>query len=646
MITVPAHVKNSKIGQDIRRTPGNTIVILRDDRFPLIAKLGRVLISKTFIACLVITTLVLYTSRAPFLKAEATSFYPKACLGGFDAVRNAEGKPDTKVAAGHNAFDIENSAYLSGEQSAEMYCGNFDGIVADHTVPNKITLTIYLTTKEKQDTPVIKNDTSASSTTFLQVLDSTTTPVLENSPKGDASSTGDKSDAPSVIIPVQEKPKESALPTEDPVMPPVEAGAPQTKLSIPNVLASYFLVHVFAEDDAATTQAVAQADTTPKVEADSNAVSNSKTSAAGALEVEKKSETSDVLPVEKTPPVDPATAKPLNTPPVIENASVAQSIKDALENFEVSDNVATSTEHPLFEVAYSLGGDSWIPVAALGKENARTISINLPLETIKSWSDIGKLQVRVKNIDSLDVRDDLYIDGMSLAISYEKDMETTHVRDYVITGIENTGTNMTVAIGGEKGKGSMIHISSKQKAGLAFYNLDTKGLVLTTEVNSDNPSDFDPNGTLPDFGSYVLVLTTDSNWCSGKKLEECVTLDSFKSLTYLDIFPSVEMFESDDVKKLKTKLRDSLTYPPVLGSAAPTETVASSSAPVSGKSEKKESKSPKPASEMPQEIMRAFKNPAEVTSAKTETTYRAEESKPQEAEAPPLSTQETRVSAQ
>lgn len=655
MITVPAHVKNSKIEQDIRRKPGNRVVILRDEQYPHLIKIGRALFSKTFIACLVITTLVLYTSRAPFLKAEATSFYPKACLGGFDAIRNAEGKPDTKVAAGRDAFDSENSAYLSGEQSAEMYCGNFDGTVADHTVPNKITLTIYLTTKEKQDAPIIKNDTSASSTTFLQVLDATTTPILENGAAKDASTptnggAGDVTTPPQqevspevpsqVPVAPKDPPASAIVPTPD--IPSTDA-SPQTKLSIPSKLASYFITHVFAENDAASgEQHVSVLDVAAATEAksDSSQMTEIKPgttkkseekpsvpmSTSAQEEIKPASESSSST--EETAQLDTSSlAKPLDTPLAIENVSVAQSIKDALESFEVSDNVATSTEHPVFEVAYALGGDTWTPLALLGKENSRTISIQLPLETIKSWSDISKLQVRVKNAESLDARDDLYVDGMSLAIGYEKDADTVHIRDYVIKGIENTGTEMTVSLGGEKGKESTIQVKAKQKAGLAFYNLDTEALALTTEVNSDNPSDFDPNAMLPDFGSYALVLTTDTSWCSGKKLEECLTQESFQSLTYLDLFPSSETTESDSVTKLKVTLKGLLTYLSLPYTASSTGMVSSAGAPISNEKDARSMLPPEPVRSAPEKGVQGFEKPSTPLSVDTVSRSKGAETK-------------------
>ncbi len=592
MITVPAHVKNSKIEQDIRRKPGNPIVILRYERYPYFAKIGRVIFSRTFITCFVITTFVLYTSRAPFLKAEATSFYPKACLGGFDAVKNAEGKPETKVDSDSSDFDIENSAYLNKDTSAEMYCGNFDGEVPDHTSPTDLKLTIFLAAKTNVPT-IISNDPNSSSTTFLKVLDATGATVLENKEAvggegGTASGTlpqgvgvdpiGTPSGAPvhtdtqvtPEVPPVKEETK-----SVEPVVSPAPTDAPQAVLQKASLFASIFATTVFAEEsDGNTVSAPLEASlgvakSSAPVVADQTAPSPQ--GGAGDLPSSGASDTGTTKTGDGTSPTQnkesvtgasttvteavssSTTEVASSTESGEKKESILSEVKNIFGDEEISQNTATSTMHPLYEVSYNVGGGGWVPIAQLGNENTKTLSLTIPPASLTSWSDVSKLQVKIKSLDSLDPHDDLFVDGMSLVIHYSK--EKTTEREYSLQNIENTGDEITVATTGERGKATTLSVKSKEKKGVAIYDIGTGGLLLSTETNPDNnESVFDPNAIFPDYGSFAFVLTEDPNWCSDKKLGECIATSTFKGVSFIDLFLSKTSKESEHMKAVKKDL--------------------------------------------------------------------------------------------
>ncbi len=58
--------------------------------------------------------------------ASTADFYPSSCLGNWENVQNALGKPDLPPGADVSAFNTFNSAVM-GTSTAQMFCGNFSG---------------------------------------------------------------------------------------------------------------------------------------------------------------------------------------------------------------------------------------------------------------------------------------------------------------------------------------------------------------------------------------------------------------------------------------------------------------------------------------------------------------------------------------
>ncbi len=611
MMVIPEHTKNSKIGQDIRRERGNPVVILRDESLSLFDRIQKSIFSRVTVATLLVISVILYTGKAPFLKAETTVFYPKACLGGFDGVSLAEGEPETKIDSDASSFDIKNSAYLSKDRSAELYCGNFDGEVLDHTTPKNVVLTLFLHSKENTQT-LIKNEINETGATFLEVLDAKGTPILEET--GATSSTEESTqiapestlnskavtpdNATDVKADVSNKREENKTTAPESVetkanstngmSETIESNnteeKPQSVLQKITPFALHFIKKAYAEERGEGEEPAVS--TSPSISNEER-----KTEPAGETSVltgiQKMEATSQEMspdsgeslaPKSETVPQEAANPSPeikkvdsvaekemanedLSAPIGIksflegsffdqESSSILSSIKNVISQENISNNTSTSTENALYEVAYSLGGEEWKILATLGKDNTKTMSITL--SDFSSWSEISKLQVRIKSLDTVDEKHDFYVDGMVVVIQYEKDIVTD--REYTLSYIENTGKKLTVSSKGENGKASHIVMIASEEAGLAVYNLDTRALVMTTQVQSVNESFFDPNASIPEYGSYALVLNNDAGWCGVSSLKECLEGESFLGLSFLTIAPSKESKESERIKKLKEEL--------------------------------------------------------------------------------------------
>ena len=111
---------------------------------------------------------------SPKGKADVATFYPTACLGGWNNPRNAEGEPQTTNNENASQFTNENSAVLASSTHADMYCGSFVGAIEKDTVPKKILVSIAWSTGG--DIPLEKNITAPTfSSSSMEILDTAST---------------------------------------------------------------------------------------------------------------------------------------------------------------------------------------------------------------------------------------------------------------------------------------------------------------------------------------------------------------------------------------------------------------------------------------------------------------------------------------
>jgi hypothetical protein len=71
------------------------------------------------------------------LHAETVTFYPDSCLGGWNGVQHAEGKPDVSDFSDPAAFTNDNAAVLPADTGGDIFCGSFAGDIPPDTAPSK-----------------------------------------------------------------------------------------------------------------------------------------------------------------------------------------------------------------------------------------------------------------------------------------------------------------------------------------------------------------------------------------------------------------------------------------------------------------------------------------------------------------------------
>lgn len=172
-----------------------------------------VLLKKRIKVIIIITILFMIVSSllSPKGKADITTFYPTACLGGWVNPRNAEGAPEVKSNDNEKDFTKENSAFLPSLTQADIYCGNFVGEITENTKPTKIIVTlswskgeliIATSTTELESASTTEELLSASSTenattstSSIPQIENGTTSQIENS----TTTTIEQSNEPSLV---------------------------------------------------------------------------------------------------------------------------------------------------------------------------------------------------------------------------------------------------------------------------------------------------------------------------------------------------------------------------------------------------------------------------------------------------------------
>lgn len=618
MIHVPPHVTNTKIRDDIRMQGGNKIVVLQKGGYFFFKRRLRFFKGKVFLSFVLIFSIVLYTTKLPTLKADSVVFYPAACLGGFDLPKNAEGKPDTEIDAHQDEFTKNNAAYLGKERNAELFCGNFDGKVTEHTSPKEVVLTVYLAQNNLQhEKNIIENDGGGSA---LEVLDSVSIPVLVEAtttqPQVDVTSaqTENTNVTPSSDVPVEkseatenklEKPEIDEPVSTPPPTTTTEGDQANLRQRFLKVF-SYVALSVYAEEVAApveaapevsvapetplvvspeSTEVISPPQALPETVSDHEEVSvipESTTEIIPSAQTDvsqKEQENSEEAPTETVPleaekvgVVETLTSfisdklqdigNDASTSDVVpvetDDKSIGEIISEKIVPFEsILTVVSTSTSNPEYEILFSKGGDTWESLALLGKENTKTLSFKIPY-TPADWSDIANLQVQIKSLQTFEERNDLYIDGMELTISYESEL-VKEERQYFLEKSESVRGLLTASFTGPKGERKFLDMKAEKEGGLALYNLETGALLLTTELTTAT-STYDPNGIIPEYGSFVAVLTSDEGWCGQKALKVCVSATSTEDIAFFSLLLKESVKDSKGIllkkKELKTILEN------------------------------------------------------------------------------------------
>ena len=422
--------------------------------------------------------------------AEITVFHPTSCLGGWINPRNAEGEPQIKSNESVDLFSKDNSAFLSPEAYADIYCGNFVGEIDQNTKPVKMILSFSWSaggeyTLEKE----IISDSFASST--LEIIDTASSAevsfTLSSSTENISTSTelNDQNISSTTLIQLETKIESSEEIKKE------ESVIDKAIDTINNVVEKIINnEEVKKEEGVNTPEAVVPSESTTQTEnvipvnqiqqeqapvIDTPAVDNSSNTEIppqsyffdGIIDLvtnyffEKvfAEETVSTENLFSTSSIDskPDLISPTTTLEyfststdlsLIGTSSAADSTStDILVN---STTTSTSTEESLtsknsgfLEILYTFDGTNWNTLDVVSESQMKYRTFEIPISTSTSWSDMNQLQIKIQKIANIDKTPAIYLDGIRVEVLYETIVTHKHpdftrdtiLKDEIVDGI-------------------------------------------------------------------------------------------------------------------------------------------------------------------------------------------------------------------
>lgn len=457
---------------------------------------------KKRIKVVVIVTLLLMivgSFLSPKGKAEVATFYPTACLGGWNNPRNAEGEPETKSNTDESVFTKDNSALLLATTNADIYCGNFTGQIEQNTKPTKIL--VALAWSKGPDIVLEQNivgDSFASSS--VEILDSasttdvsftlssstgavatstegsgsivsTTSPQTEETSLvskvvnvveetfqkmfgGESNSTSTpeeatqvpvevKTDVPVATQPentVQEEIKVEVAPTPQPETPPSDSPPVSFLDTFLQKISSHFIKKVFAEEVATTTYTVT-------IDAQSVPETSTTTSTPQTSEVVIKE---PVIIKESTGDATTTEAVASTTPETTEIASTTESTStqvflDTTSPVTTDSSSNNESQNNFLEVLYTFDGIVWNSLGKVNEESMKYRTFEIPVNATTSWGVLSQLQIKVQSIQRVDATPTVYLDGIKVEVLYETSVAHEHpdfARDTILKDKSDDGVRV------------------------------------------------------------------------------------------------------------------------------------------------------------------------------------------------------------
>lgn len=368
-------------------------------------------------------------------RANATTLYPTACLGGWQNTHLAEGAPQ-RVPGG--PIDPESSAFLGADIAGTIICSRFAGVLPDETRPLSLRVILHLGGVPTPEDP----ETDVAEPPVPQDTPYTELP-LETQP-----------DVPAPD-PAPEISGESVIPIEAPVVPespPVEAEEvvePPTSwlhlFSIPTAHA--------AEEDSSV-QAIEPAVEVVSIPEQSDEADDSFVPAPSVPEtthpeqnlpsetsIEQSSQSPEIddnsLGVGDIVSIEQFEEPPSPEPEIIEPVTPSGEVL----------GVATTTD-PFLEVAVSFNGVDRKVIEVLGEVDFHQAAFEIDVPNDFSWSDFERLEVSVARLPSIASHGAVLLDSVELVVSYETipervDPDESNTEADALTEQENFETSVS-----------------------------------------------------------------------------------------------------------------------------------------------------------------------------------------------------------
>ena len=311
--------------------------------------------------------------------ASTVDFYPSSCLGNWENVQNALGKPDITAGSSPSAFTTINSA-LFGTSTAQMFCGNFSGDTDISALTDKsfqeadLVLSwsvVFPQNAVAPDSSAVLDD--ASTTTSTTTIDNVATGMTDTiiaATTTDATTTSDVS--PDIVSSTISAPADNT------------AASPDTS----------------APDSTPTPASAPAPDPVPAPASDPTPAPDTSASPTSWLR--------NLVGIAYADGTSTDTAQPSSS--ITINTSIFQNII-----------LPSSTANDILAIVYSTDGVTWQPLADIDSSNWQTGRYPIP---IHSWTELQHLQVAFIGAGESS-SPQIFLDAAGVEVSYVDPPEAT-----------------------------------------------------------------------------------------------------------------------------------------------------------------------------------------------------------------------------
>jgi hypothetical protein len=372
--------------------------------------------------------------------ASTVDFYPSSCLGNWENVQNALGKPDLGPGSSPSAFTTLNSAVF-GTSTAQMFCGNFSGDTDINTLTGKsfqeADLVLSWSVVFPQDAQAISGggggsggDTASddnSSTTDGTIATSSASSTIDATAdaSGTIASSTDASSSASASLP----PVPPPTPTSTPAPSPAPAAGsssdsvatpPPTPVPTPTSIPAPSPASADTSSDSTDTTTPAPPPPAPAPTPTSDPSSPATSWLRQLVGVAFADETSSIAVDASTTELADSSTPSSTTLTVTSSAQEGTPTEPQPAPINVNTSVfqniilPSSTADDALAIVYSTDGVTWQPLVNINSSNWQQERYQIP---IHSWTELEHLQVAFVGLGASS-SPQIFLDAAGVEVSY------------------------------------------------------------------------------------------------------------------------------------------------------------------------------------------------------------------------------------
>lgn len=184
------------------------------------------------------------------------------------------------------------------------------------------------------------------------------------------------------------------------------------------------------------------------------------------------------------------------------------------------DSTNVSSGNEILEVFYTLDGKDWESLGRVDAVHLRYSIFEIPIPPETSWNDLSGLQISVRSLQSIDRSPAVFLDGMTLQVSYGKADTSPFVSKsgLYVASAKTSSPSFSFKVRNNDGIQEVVVKSDGDIGNLAIFNTETGVLEADTFAGANSyviqPESYGE-------GSHTFIKTSDPDSCSSLSFIAC-----------------------------------------------------------------------------------------------------------------------------